>query len=647
MRKQIKTNPNSNPAMKWKQMLKESMGVQNEDRLNLMTEIAMSTARNLNENQMYAQQFANAFGAPRALNEAEVPVTGTGTGVPGGAYFNSTPGTVGGAYAPYQNVYNTVGIGNVVPAGQPALTGSDYADNSQMGSGDKLPAIFPISMKVAAKTIGFDLVHTTTLQGPSGTIPYLDYVYTGTKQPYGATPGYDLDNQNPNHFHDLDNPNQLYGLPHAFKADLVLPNGVASMTALKENFKKAGLVPGTKVVTGDLQAEFIGWSRIDGAPMMKILGGVADLGTIFGGATDVKFKVGATEAVLKQPREISMLEDQIQGFTGAGVNDRDPWYGTYQNGEALYEPMSRATGEMSYARQVSLQMFTKNVTVGTIMVSVAVTQEQVTDLQKQWGIDVLKMIENAGINELSSTINRHILSRLFALGWKNHAKMVEVEGPSANLNITYAEDSTTAGIFGNGMTPAYAIPQADGTSVAADGSYKRWTNVSMPYRPLYVNKHAVFENQATLLQRLQMNFLMASNFIMQRGRYGAATFAVTNITVANALISNAQNMWAPIANNVEQTGNSLYPVGKVGNLTIYVDPLMAFNDTRVLVGRKGDKSEPGVHFCPYVMAEAVRIISEGTMAPKVAIKSRYSLVDVGYYPETQYITFAVDFAGMF
>ena len=232
MRKQIKTNPNSNPAMKWKQMLKESMGVQNEDRLNLMTEIAMSTARNLNENQMYAQQFANAFGAPRALNEAEVPGAGTGTGVPGGAYFNSTPGTVGGAYAPYQNVYNTVGIGNVVPAGQPALTGSDYADNSQMGSGDKLPAIFPISMKVAAKTIGFDLVHTTTLQGPSGTIPYLDYVYTGTKQPYGATPGYDLDNQNPNHFHDLDNPNQLYGLPHAFKADLVLPNGVASMTAL-------------------------------------------------------------------------------------------------------------------------------------------------------------------------------------------------------------------------------------------------------------------------------------------------------------------------------------------------------------------------------------------------------------------------------
>jgi hypothetical protein len=38
------------------------------------------------------------------------------------------------------------------------------------------------------------------------------------------------------------------------------------------------------------------------------------------------------------------------------------------------------------------------------------------------------------------------------------------------------------------------------------------------------------------------------------------------------------------------------------------------------------------------MAESVKLITEGTGAPKVIIKTRYSLVDAGFHPETQYLT---------
>ena len=41
------------------------------------------------------------------------------------------------------------------------------------------------------------------------------------------------------------------------------------------------------------------------------------------------------------------------------------------------------------------------------------------------------------------------------------------------------------------------------------------------------------------------------------------------------------------------------------------------------------------------MAESVQAIAEGTMAPKVAVKSRYALVEAGFHPETQYISFNV------
>lgn len=573
----------------------------------------------------------------------------------------------GGTYQPYNNLYNTLGVGDPVPAGKPALTGADYADNKNLGSGDKYPTLLPLALKVAAKTIGFELVNTTPLDGPTGVLPYMDYVYSGSKQPFGATPAYSAGTQNPKANSQSNAPFEMYGLPHAFKASIapgeatIVDGSTTDSSAavklspaqIKRMLKGASAMPaGTTLVSkidaidGDahnaakLVVEFVGWSRIDGDPMFKVVSGTQSLGAYFnGGALDfeaVYTPVGSAEEVnvvltLHAPRLISMLEDQIQGFTGAGERDRDAWYGTYQDGTTLYEPMSRGTGEQTMARQLSLQLFTKHVQVGTIMVGCAVTQEQVTDLQKQWGIDVIKMVENAGINELSATINRHITSRLFALGWKNHYKLVEVEGPAANLNLSF--DPSYTATSGVRMTPALAIPQSeqnDPTGVA----YKSYVNVALPYKPMYIPSGAAFENRDTLLKRLAVNFLAASNWILQRGRYGAATFAVTNITIATLLQSNANYTFSPVANTISQNGGSLYPIGGMFGLTIYVDPLMGGSDNRVLVGRKGGKDEPGVHFCPYVMAESVQIIAEGTMSPKLMIKSRYALVDAGFYPET-------------
>jgi hypothetical protein len=34
------------------------------------------------------------------------------------------------------------------------------------------------------------------------------------------------------------------------------------------------------------------------------------------------------------------------------------------------------------------------------------------------------------------------------------------------------------------------------------------------------------------------------------------------------------------------------------------------------------------------------------MAPKIAVKSRYALVEAGFHPETQYYTFYIDTTGV-
>ena len=173
----------------WAPMIERTTGVKDPEKLAWMSQLAHNTAKSLNEGEV-PQMNANAF-----------------------AQF-------GGAYAPYQNLYNTVGVGNVVPAGRPGLTGAEQADPTQMGSGDKFPALLPLAMKVAAKTIGFELVNTTPLAGPSGVLPYMDYVYSGSKQPYGATPAFGPGNANPLAYAG-EAAFKLYGLPHAFKATLV------------------------------------------------------------------------------------------------------------------------------------------------------------------------------------------------------------------------------------------------------------------------------------------------------------------------------------------------------------------------------------------------------------------------------------------
>ncbi len=69
---------------------------------------------------------------------------------------------------------------------------------------------------------------------------------------------------------------------------------------------------------------------------------------------------------------------------------------------------------------------------------------------------------------------------------------------------------------------------------------------------------------------------------------------------------------------------------------------MPWDDTRVLVGRKSNGKTPGVIFMPYILLDTVRIIAEGTMAPKVLTNSRLCYRDSGFHPEFNYLCFHID-----
>lgn len=518
----------------------------------------------------------------------------------------------------YNNLFNTMGIGNPMPAQAAGQTAADQASSASFGSADKWPALLPIALQVAAKTIAFDLVNTTPFSGPSGVIPFLDYVYAGSKQPGGAAPYAQTGRLNPEFVAGKKEAGAMYEMPSVFQVSVAN----ADKAVLRN------LETGVEGKIGDLTVKFVGLSRVNGEPIFEPSADRASasdnksLLSYFDGELKATFTVGEeVEVEVKRPRLVSMLENHILGYSGAGKYDTDPMSGNWADGTVLFDNMDRATGETQYPRQLALEVFTKYVTVGTQQIAIACTQEQVTDLNKQWGINVMQMLENAAVNELSMTINKQILSRLFALGWKNHLNACYSEGINLNLSLKSTGAATE--------TKAFVHYDEEGVH-----------NTAMSI-PAFAN-YGGFENRATILHRIATQVVTAGNVINQRGRRGPANFIVCNAYIATALQTNANYSFSPIANTFSQNNGNLYPLGTIAGMTVYVDPNMKAGDNRVLVGRKGDKDEPGLHFCPYLMAEKISTIAEATMSPKMVVKSRYALVDVGFYPESQYLTLWVE-----
>lgn len=75
-------------------------------------------------------------------------------------------------------------IGNMGLTGSKANWMSQYAglqSQTTTSTSSTFPSIFPIAMKVAARTVGLDLVSVQPISAPLGTLHYMDYQYGDTK----------------------------------------------------------------------------------------------------------------------------------------------------------------------------------------------------------------------------------------------------------------------------------------------------------------------------------------------------------------------------------------------------------------------------------------------------------------------------------
>ena len=573
-----------------------------------------------------------------------------------------------------ESVYNTVHLNpnmNVQSMGNatfpaPPTTPNAFAGQAT-GSGDRPFSLLPLAMQVAAQTVGLDLVPVVPMQGPMGVLTYLDFVYGGgrtTGAPANGAGG--LGAGAPD----------VIGSPLLVKVNAVPAAGGATNWAVNDVIycTSSGVVATNGA---GYELTFVGFSRIDGLPIFRVRSSTAAInaagyngiantfqqgaetaaeplysaianGASFyrnggagwpaaaaGRAAQAPFAANQTGGVgsatmgiagaFANPTGLSYvkaLEDHISGFSG---NAFQPANDPNAGGPAFAQPMNgvdpyqRGVGESTVDNVMGLSLFNKSIAADTFQVAAAVTREQVQDL-KQFGIDAVAQVEAVLVNELTQSINKFILDRIFRNGVTNNTQVATANGTQLSEEFNAAAGQGTVGLnLGPNNT-------ANGT-VAAVGLAVNQTNVL-----------GGGNTQGTLQRRIYTKVLAASNLIATRGRRGPATFAVTGGEMATALQSVAGFIAYPLSNTVNQAGGSLYPIGAIAGVTIYVDPNRAFNDYTICVGRKGDGNSPGLVFMPYLMAESVETIAEGTMAPKIAVKSRFALVDAGFNPELMYYT---------
>ena len=522
----------------------------------------------------------------------------------------------------YVNASNVSGMGGVIAAQPAALAGNTLASswntpNSFLGSGDVGQNLLPVAMKIAAQTIGLDLVAVKPTPGPKIDLLYVDFRYDDT------------------HLGDADERPQVFKVnagttQSALNAAILTGVGanILQSTGGLQNGPFYYSVNGTGAVqlggtaatainaTASKQGivEFLGFSRIDGYPIFRAYRQANTAHTaVTSGSTLWSFDqtrntFDSTTSMASQLDSIanvslgtptvelvSALEDHIPGFSANWTQGGSGFNGNY--------PMDRDADDKSYAGVIGPKISSKTVAVGTIEVSSALRRTEIEDIKANTGMDIVQKMESILVNELSQTISRQIVAKIFEMG---------------DLNRTAAPLYTGAAAPGiTGQT----IFDLDTNYVTLSGGIGGETT------------HAV---QRKLITKIAH----ASNYIATEGRVGPAQYVITNGGLAAALQDIAGYTINPVRSKLNASGQ-LYPVGSIGDISIYVDPYMKYNDNRIVLGRKNNPDQPGIIFVPYLMAQSISVISEATFAPRMLLRSRYAVAEVGWFPQKQFMTIKV------
>ena len=502
---------------------------------------------------------------------------------------------------------NVIGMGNVVnPDPSYAHAGGQWNPSYKAGSGDIPSYVFGLQSQLAIYCIGFELMPTIAVDTPKVTIQYVDDVYGGG--PFD-------DATNMPSFIDVSN--------KAFTASWLNTAKLKRAT--------------TKLV----------FQNTDGTSAMEVL---FMIGSTIGTTITVQvISTGAMEAGVYKASNTVSVKDVVNAIGTTGKINWTPEGGaatslalttpvTLSYSSAIRNPLTEAStnnmGRVGMTRKqhekgpkhkLNVISMDKQIEMVGFEFEADTSNIQIRDFAAQ-GINVIARLYNGVQNQLIQSLDNVILSHLYSLGVEHAVNSKLAQGVDHSLYI--ASPAKTSLAYTAISTPGFEyIDMRDADREADMGQIQN------------ALQSAGYENQMTHAERLYSRILLVSEYIAQQNRIAPPDWIVLSGELAATVKKQATYQARPTANTLAAKPELHYTGTIFETISVYKNPKINFNDPRILMGRRGDDTDPGAKFLAYDLAASRQTIAEQTMAEKIRVWSRYNITDIGFYPELNYFTF--------
>ena len=511
---------------------------------------------------------------------------------------------------------NITSSGDIVnPTATSTLAGQTWNPAAKSGSGDAGSHVFGLQSHIALLCAAFDLVPMIAVDTPKVITNFVDEIYGGG----------DLDSDE--------------ALPSFLKFGNA---GVINYEFIKTN----GLVRGkSKLVfaasTGEaIEVLFILGSTEDPTIVAQVLstgeftpGTAPAVGTyVAGDLADLTvadaleaINADATPVILHEDATSTMVETAMTvgaltiGYTSATRTNIIE--ATTNTGER--KGMHRKQHKKGPKFKINLVSLDKSIEMVGLEIDADTDNLQIKDFAAL-GVNVISRLYNSVHNAILQSLDEIILDHLYAMGVQHAQQAYEASGINHSLYIGRPSSTDKA------MTDFDAVYEnMMGEDVRSTMGVVENSILSSQY-----------ENQTTHADRLFARILLVGEFIGFQNRIGEPDYILAGGTVLAAL-KKAKNYTIVPTENTLSSGPELNYTGSIMGMRVYRNNKTSFNDCRVLIGRRGNDSDPGTKFLAYDLASSAQTTAEGTMSAKIRVWSRFNLVDVGFHPELNYYTFLV------
>lgn len=499
---------------------------------------------------------------------------------------------------------NIIGMGNVTnPMEGNAIQGGMWNPAYKPGTGDIPSYVFGLQSQLALHCIGFDLLPTIAVDTPKVVINYVDTVYGGGSfDDVTSLPSY-IDIEDKLFTYAWVKNNNL--LRATSTLTLVAGDGKAMKVRymIRSTIKPALTIEvlSTGDYASDIYTETNKYS-------------VKDVVTAINAANGAKVYVNdeTTGANLSQAFTVNYTSAIRTNIAEAASNDNS------RTG------MTRGQMEKGPKHKLNVISMDKQLEMVGIEIEADTTNIQIKDMAAM-GINVIAHLYTGVQNQLVQTLDEIILDHLYRMGVQHAVNAWESQGIDMSLFI--AAPATTD------------IPYKD---VVSEDQWRDMLNVDVRSRMGNIKnsiQSSSYENQITHADRLYARILRVAEFVAYDNRLGATDFIVLSGDLAACLKKNSKFVVCPHVETLSSSPELVYTGTLYDIISVYKNPKTAFNDPRILMGRRGDDTDPGSKLLAYDLAASRQAIVEGTMAEKIRVWSRFAIADVGFYPELSYMTF--------